>query len=383
MAFTEINHYIPQWYQKRFLCQSLKEQKFYYLDLKPERSDQPGGRFHFRHDIRRLGPRNCFAQKHLYTLFFGDKAADVIEKRFFGMIDQLGAAAVDFFSDYVISEKAEKAINDILRFLDAQKLRTPKGLDFIKKAAQNSSHQMALNLMGQLWQYHITIWMEGIWEVLHCDQSPTKFIISDHPVTTYNKMLFPLAKQCRYPFDAPIEFIGTHTIFPLNINRCLVITNLEYVRNPWINPLRLRENPRYFAETIFDIRTVQTGRKISEDYVRSINYILKKRAKRYVAAAEKDWLYPERYLKTTMWNKLGDRFFLMPDPRKVSFTTETLIGYKDGTAWGIDEYGRRPKENDSNIKAKRNIEWETFQKAKRSWDNRFGPLSTEDIRRYF
>jgi hypothetical protein len=36
-----------------------------------------------------------------------------------------------------------------------------------------------------------------------------------------------------------------------------------------------------------------------------INYITKKRAYRYVAAAEKEWLYPERYLPTTHWNKLG------------------------------------------------------------------------------
>jgi hypothetical protein len=382
MAFTEINHYVPQWYQKRFLPSGLREQKLYYLDLEPERVAHSGGGFHFRNDCRRLGTVNCFAQRHLYTILFGDKAADVIEKRFFGEIDRLGAASVEFFSNYVVSEKSETALNNLLRFLDAQKLRTPKGLDFIKRLAKGGSHQMALHLMGQLWQYHITIWMEGVWEVLHCDQSATKFIITDHPVSTYNKMLFPLAKQCRYPFDAPIEVIGTHTIFPLDLNRCLIITNLGYVRNPWINPLRVRENPRYFAQTIFDIRKVQTGRQISEDYVLSINYILKRRARRYLAAAHKDWLFPERFLKTTMWNKLGDRFFLMPDPRKVSFTTEILVGYINGSAWGIDEYGRRPKENDPEVKERRDVEWETFQKAKRSWDNRLGPLSIEDLKRY-
>jgi hypothetical protein len=113
-----------------------------------------------------------------------------------------------------------------------------------------------------------------------------------------------------------------------------VITNLGYVRNPWINPIRVRENPRYFAPTLFDIRKVQTGRQIPEKHVRAINFIVKNRARRYVAAGEKEWLYPEKALKTTMWDKLGNRFFPMPDPRKVSFSTEILVGYKDGSAWG-------------------------------------------------
>ena len=34
-----------------------------------------------------------------------------------------------------------------------------------------------------------------------------------------------------------------------------------------------------------------------------------------------------------MWNKLGDKFFLMPDPRKVPFTTEFFGIMEGGTAW--------------------------------------------------
>jgi Protein of unknown function (DUF4238) len=238
-------------------------------------------------------------------------------------------------------------------------------------------------MMGELWQIHATIWMEGIWEILHCDETQTKFIITDHPVTTYNKDLFPRVRECEYPFDAPIEYVGTHTIFPLSLTRCLVITNLGYVRNPWINPKRVRENPRYFAPTIFDIRTVQTGRQISEDETLAINYILKTRAKRFIAATEKEWLYPEHFLKTTMWNKLGGKFFLMPDPRKVKFTSGIYIGNTDGSSWGLDEYGRQPREHDPRMNAIRDEEWKFFQKAKQSWDSRFGPLSRDDIIRYF
>jgi hypothetical protein len=84
-----------------------------------------------------------------------------------------------------------------------------------------------------------------------------------------------------------------------------------------------------------------------------------------------------------MWNKLGNRFFLMPDPRKVSFSTGTTIGYEDGSAWGIDEYGRQSREDDPLVKALRDKEWSTFQKAKQAWDERFGPLTREENNRYF
>ena len=381
--FTEINHYVPQWYQKRFIPSHGGEQKFHYLDLTPPRVMHSDGSFHRRNELRRLGPANCFAQPNLYTLFFGKDAADIIERHFFGVIDRLGADAVKFFSNYALCGETGAAFNNLLRYLDAQKLRTPKGLDLIKRLPGRNSHQDALKFMGQLWQAHMTIWTEGVWEIVQCDQSETKFIISDHPVTTYNKNLFPLSPECKYPFDAPIECLATHTIFPLDLNRCLVITNLGYVRNPEANPLQVRENPRYFAPTVFDIRKVQTGRQISEDNVRAINYIAKRRARRYVAAAQKEWLYPEKILKTTMWDKLGDRFFLMPDPRKVSFSTDFFAGYKDGSVWGSDEYGRRPRKDDPVIETQRAIEWSAFQRSKKEWDERFGKLPIEELERYW
>lgn len=383
MAFTTCNHYVPQWYQRRFQPDGLKENKFFYLDLTPEKVIHPDNRYHFREECRRLGTAKCFMQDHLYTLLFGEHATDVIEKRFFGKIDQIGADIIDALSDYDPCQLPENGIPNFVRYLDAQKLRTPKGLDYVRRISRSQSHFDVLHKMRELWQVHITIWMEGVWEILHCDNSETKFIITDHPITTYNKDLFPLTKECRYPFDAPIEYLGTHTLFPLNLNRCLVITNLGYVRNPWANLRKVRQNPRYFANTLFDIRKVQTGRQISETEVQAINYILKTRARRYIAAAQKMWLFPETYLKTTMWNKLGDRFFLMPDPRKVSFSTDIIVGFKDGSAWGIDEYGRQAKDNDRNVEKLRDEEWTTYQRAKQAWNQKFGPLLQEDMIRYF
>jgi hypothetical protein len=381
MSFTENNHYVPQWYQKRFIPAGAKEQKLYYLDLSPDKVIHPDGKFHYRNEMRFLGTVNCFVQEHLYTQFFGNYATDVIEKRFFGRIDNLGATAVDFFSNYSVRDVAHEAFQNFGYFLNAQKLRTPKGLDFLRLLS-SSSHQNALRLMEQIYLIHGTIWSEGVWQILECDQSDTKFIISDHPVTTYNKKLFPALKESQYPFDAPIEQVGTHTIFPLNLNRCLVITNLEYVRFPGINPLKVRENARYFDNTLFDLTRIQTGRQISQREVRAINYIIKRRARRFIAAATKEWLYPEKFLKSQVWNKLGDKFFLMPDPRKVTFTTEITAGWGNGSVWRTDEYGRRGIDDDK-IATKRAFESKTFFQSWKDWDNEFGPLSRDELKRFF
>lgn len=379
--FTAINHYVPQWYQNRFIPAGLKERKYHYLDMAPERvPDGSSKGFHLRNERRHLGPISCFEQEHLYTLFFGGNATDVIEKKFFGKIDDAGSAALELFLDYNWTKLEQHTIYDFLDFIGAQKLRTPKGLDHLKLVAKGADHRRALVYMQQLRQVYVTMWMECVWEVLYCDHSPTKFIVSDHPVTTYNKGLFPLSEPCTYPKDAGIDLLGTHTIFPLSLNRCLVLTNLGYVRNPAVNPVKPRENPRAYQQTMFDMRTVQTGRQIAEQDVQAINYIMKKRARRFVAAGEKEWLFPEKHFEKTMWNKLGDQFFLMPDPRKMQFTTEILMGFNGGGGFGVDEYGRRPTRKDSDVKALRDKEWITFHKHRKLWESKFGVLSGAELR---
>ena len=381
MTFTVRNHYVPQWYQKRFI-NSNQGSKLHYLDLNPEKVIHPDKTHHYRKALRNLSPKNCFKDDHLYTLHFGEIATDVIEKRFFGEVDHKGSTAVDLYSDYTLNNKTKAAFNDFLKFMDAQKLRTPKGLDFLKKIRGKRDHQQALILMGRVWQAHCTIWQEGVWEILCCDDTDTKFILTDHPVCTYNKGFFPGSKECRYPSDAPIECLGTHTIFPLGLTRCLVITNRGYVRNPKVNPKKVRENPRSFAATMFDLRKIQTGRQISEAYVQAINFVLKNRARKFIAAQEKDWLFPEQKLGKTFWGKLGGRQFLMPDPRKVNFTTATVAKFGDGGVFAKDEYGRVINDDDINIRKKRDREFDAFQAHKRQWDAEYGALDMDELQEY-
>jgi hypothetical protein len=149
------------------------------------------------------------------------------------------------------------------------------------------------------------------------------------------------------------------------------------VRNPKGHPLQKRENPRLFGNTIMFAGNVHTGRQLRDDQVLAINYILKARARRYVAAGKEEWLYPEEQLTRKSWDKLGGKFFLSPDPRKVSFSTGTFVGWKDGTSSGWDEYGRRPNDNDPRVKAQRALEWQTFQESKGEWEKHFGKLKPD------
>src|SRR6185437_11194397 len=102
---------------------------------------------------------------------------------------------------------------------------------------KDERHQLALLLLSDFHRLYCTIWTECVWEILCCDNSPTKFIVTDHPVTTYNKGVFPASTLATYPADARIELLGSHTLFPLGLNRCLVLTNLGYVRDPWVSPM--------------------------------------------------------------------------------------------------------------------------------------------------
>lgn len=386
--FTSIHHYVPRWYQQQFIALDAAERKYWYLDLQPDRVPKKNGGYYLRDELRRLGPANCFEVEHLYTLRFADGITDILEKRFFGRIDDIGAQTVKRFEELVqnwedVERSPSDTINDCIEYLDAQKLRTVKGLAALSKLLGSKSHQFTLRAMRNLHQMNVTIWMEAVWEIFRCDNSPTKLIVTDHPVATYNRKMFPQSKHCMYPNDAPIAALGTQTLFALSPNHLLVLTNLGYVRDPSGNPLQTRINPRYFGDTLFDIRKIQTGRQLSEHDVLAVNFILKTGARRYIASSEREWLYPERRLKSTMWSKLGDRFFLMPDPRKVGFSTGMVVGYKDGGGWGVDEYGRPIRDGARDVESVRAREWSLFQANCKVWDNKFGQLSRDELRRFF
>lgn len=217
------------------------------------------------------------------------------------------------------------------------------------------------------------LWSECVWSITDASQSETKFIVSDHPVTVYNQACFPRSKWCLGANDPGIWLSGTDTIFPLSINNALILTNLSWVRNPYGNPLRERPHAALFRTAMFNFMSIQTGRMLSEQDVVAINHIIKQRAYRFIAASKEEWLYPEKKLKFKFWDEIGGSHLLMPDPRSVSFSSGTIIGYGNGRSDAFDEYGRRPWHDDYNDKKLHEHEWDTFQAFKGEYARLFGP----------
>jgi len=237
-------------------------------------------------------------------------------------------------------------------YLSTQKLRTPKGLGWLSSQVGDTDRNKTLGYMLEFQQLHGAIWTESVWLIADASQSETKFIISDHPVTVYNRRCGPRSIWCRDNNDPNIAFQGTHTIFPLSLEKILILTNLSWVRNPYQSEVRLRPNPNPWRTTIFSFLDIQTLRHLQEREVREINFIIKNRALRYIAAAKEEWLYPDRYVSKSNWNEFGHGYLLMPDPRGVQLGGEIFIGYQGGGSASFDAYGRRPWQPDYDKESK-------------------------------
>lgn len=360
---SHAHHYVPQWYQKRFLPPGATN--FFYLDLHPETITWPGGS-HTLKATRRMGPTVCFYLEDLYTLRFGRQTTDAMERMFFGTIDGQGRRAVEHFAEYEgITGDTHDAFDWLSPYMGAQRFRTPRALDLIKKRLGVAQHNAALAMLHDVFQSHTTMWMEGVWEVVRARQSPTKFILTDDPVTFYCKHVFP--SEWTYPNEISLRQIGTRTISPLGLDSCLVITHLQLARHPRCPPTYTRANARSFERAVKHLGDIQFGRELQEDEVLRINYILKRRASRFVAAAEEEWLHPERRVSTTDWPKLDDDWFLLPHLWRVNFTTGIMWGDGRGRGYAVDEYGRRPWDPAYEDREQRDREWATFELAKREW----------------
>jgi hypothetical protein len=366
MQQSHEHHYVPKWYQRRFLHPG--QQQFYYLDLSPEAMVSEGGARYQRRALLRWGPKRCFYQHDLYTVKLGNWATDEIEKRFFGPIDWRGQKAVEFFADYdSYRDGVHDSFNHLMSYMDAQRFRTPRGLDRLRASTDVRNHNLTLLAMQRAFQFHITMWTEGVWEIVRARQSPTKFIVTDEPVTFFNAKAFPGSRDCSYPSDVGLGEIGTRTLFPLGMDACLMITHVQLVRDPWANPRRSRVNARAYQQTMASLLDIQFGRELEEDEVIRINLILKRRATRYIAAAEEEWLSPESKASATLWSKLDDDWFLLPHLYKVPFSGGITIGYKGGGAWAMDEYGRRPFNPEYQDKRLHDREWISHLRAQEAW----------------
>jgi hypothetical protein len=336
MSKTRNNHYVPQWYQRGFLEDG--REKLRYLDLDPPQHTRGDGSKVKGRSLFDSTTAQCFYRTDLYSTFFGFHVDDEIERRLFGAIDQKGAAAVEAFK----GEDVAKWINsfqEFFEFIDAQKLRTPKGLDWLRLHYPFLDQNQLMFEMQGVRMMNCTLWFEGVREIVSAEDSEAKFIISDHPVTTYNYAVPPGDMCCAYPNDPPIAWRATQTIFPLDRNFCLILSNLEYAQDPEAtDPIRKRTNARNFRQTLVRADAFIRSRKLTADEVLQVNHVIKSRANRYLAAGREEWLFPERQV-TSDWASIAET--LRPPPDELwRFGGETYVSYKDGSVDYQDQFGR-------------------------------------------
>ncbi|AKF85064.1 hypothetical protein MFUL124B02_08795 [Myxococcus fulvus 124B02] len=341
MPITRDNHYVPIWYQRGFLepgCAQLA-----YRDLKPAAHQLPDGSLRPGRARFKSSPKQCFVQRDLYTTAFGDLLNDEIERRLFGQIDDDGAPAIKSLIGEDPSDW-HKHFEMIFRFIDIQKLRTPKGLDWLKMSYPHLSQNELMMEMQSIQAMHCTIWMEGVREIVSAGDSEVKFIISDHPVTIYNHGVPPDADGCRYPLDPSIALKGSQTIYPLDRDHCLILTNFEYAKHKNAAPLEKRTFARNFRTSFTRTDTFVRTRRLSADDVRQINRVIKARARRYVAAGREEWLDPE-VGDVTPWDSLKE-VLRPPQEALWRFGGDIFAGFENGRVYYQDAFGRTEKEAD-------------------------------------
>ncbi|GIU04301.1 hypothetical protein TUM4261_03940 [Shewanella sp. c952] len=338
MTKTRDNHYVPQWHQKGFI----DERDNQLCHLTRRIIDLKNGQTKVVNSKKWYTSTQQFYKKDLYSTFFGTKINDDIEQKLFGPIDDNGSKAIRAF---LTDDQSQWHHNfqDLFTYLDAQKLRTPKGLDWIQTKYLELTQLQLMTEMQSLRSIHCTFWAEGVRELVSAENSDVKFIVSDHPVTIYNHACPPDSELCRYPNDPDIALKGSQTIFPLDKNRCLILTNLEYAQDPEnSNPLEQRANATRLRHSMVSTIEFIKTRKLTVAEVTQINHVIKSRSQVSVAAGKEDWLYPENDV-TCEWGDL--RHVLLPPKNEINSYTDMYAKFEDGSIHYQDAYGRTAPQN--------------------------------------
>lgn len=338
MSITRNNHFVPQWYQERFFSDGRRT--LFYLDMSPKVFTRKDGGTTTGSDLFHAPTSRAFAAKDLYSTLFGTAVNDEIERKLFGDIDGRGAAAIRAFAG--LDQSAwHSNFENFFEFMDVQKLRTPKGLDWLKKQYPELSQNELMFEMQGIRFLNCTIWTTGVREIVSAEKAMVKFIVTDHPVTIYNYAAPPSDPRCKYPDEPSIALKGSQTIFPLGPDHCLILTNIEYANKPDANPLEERTFARNYRPTMVSTIDFIRSRELDDQQVSEINFILKARAKRHIAAGRQDWLYPERTVQKS-WQELRET--LRPPKNGLHrFGGEMFASYASGHVHYQDEFGRSEK----------------------------------------
>lgn len=338
---TRNNHYVPPWHQEGFFEE--KRNVLAYLDLKPDEKVLADGRTITFNAFGHRPTSLAFMQRDLYSTFFGASVNDEIERKMFGDVDRTGSQAVRAFEGTDASEW-HRHFQTLFQYIDIQKIRTPKGLEWLRRHyPQPSQNQLMFEMQG-IRALHCTIWTEGVREIVSAEESDEKFILSDHPVTVYNYACPPDARLCAYPDDPSIALKASQTIFPLSKNYCLILTNLEYAQNASTDPLEKRTFAKNFRNSMVRTDAFIRARKLRSFEVLRVNRVIKARANRYIAGGRKEWLFPESQ-NAESWEAIAPT--LMPPKNELwHFGGEMFAKFSDGRVYYQDQFGRTEKPRD-------------------------------------
>lgn len=341
MTKSRNNHYVPQWHQEGFF--EFGKNTLAYLDLNPPQHTLSNGLIVTQRSKFNAPTSRAFCQQDLYSTFFGNSVNDEIERKLFGDIDTRGAHAIRAFLGADVTEWHNQ-FSTLFQYLDIQKIRTPKGLDWLRAQYPHlTQNELMLEMQG-IRMMHCTIWAECVREIVSAEDANVKFLVSDHPVTIYNHAMPPNAMVSRYPNEPSIALKGSQTIFPLNRNFCLILTNLEYAEDHSAKPLEKRTFAGNYRQSVVRTDAFIRTRKLTSDDVIRINRVIKARAKRYIAAGNAEWLYPETS-SIESWKDIR-RVFLPPDKDLFRFWGEVYIGYEGDKFHYQDAFGRTEKERE-------------------------------------
>jgi len=340
---TKRNHYVPEWYQKRFLKEG---QNTFFVNTVQKNIKLPNGTEKaITPKIKIKGPDKIFYGIDLYNIFFKGIRIDEIEKFFFGSIDRKGKSGL---IDYVNNDISgmHHSFSDFLEYISIQKIRTPLGLSLLKeKFHPKMSYAQLLIEMQFIKHIYCTIFAESVREVVSAKNSNIKFLLSDNPVAIYNPQILPEDKIFR---TCSLHSIGTQILFPLDLNHCLIFTHLEYAKNPNIaDTLKTKTNARNMDTPLIYLEANIRKRELSDNEVLIINNIIKKNSEKHYAASEREWLFPEKTI-SKKWHEYTD--VLLPKDELYKFDGETFIGYKDGSVEYRDNLGHHRKMDHLKIK---------------------------------
>ncbi len=339
MSKTRNNHYVPQWHQEGFFEPG--KNSLAYVDLSPPQHVLADGRVITEKSRFDAPTSRAFRQTDLYSTFFGTSVNDEIERKLFGDIDTRGAHAIRAFVGDDVGEW-HRHFATFFEYLDIQKIRTPKGLDWLSSQYPRLTQNELMFEMQGIRMMHCSIWAEGVREIVSAKDADVKFIVTDHPVTIYNHALPPGSGRNTYPDDPSIALKGSQTIFPLNRDLCLILTNLEYAQDHSANPIEKRTFAGNYRNSMARTDAFIRTRKLTSQEVIRVNRVLKARAKRYVAAGKEEWLYPEA-VSTEPWANLRT-IFLPPKNGLWHFGGEMYARFESGDVYYQDAFGLTEKE---------------------------------------